>query len=230
MRPRLSLLTFTGLATLAGLSLTVTTTAISPTPSEVELLNTATLIFRRAVESPAAAIPAAVMMRASAIAVFPDVVKDGNRHYGKGVMSARGARPDAWTPPAFIALEGAIPFDLNVQPIDFIIIAQSRRGLDHLIHDGIATPIQSPMSAGAIGHSTPARINADLLAYMQFDLYFAGITIRDWSVRAMTESNAALYGRPYSTDDVVRGAGFFHMPSPARTWRDAIAAYFREMS
>jgi lipid-binding SYLF domain-containing protein len=170
------------------------------------------------------------MMRASAIAVFPNVVKDGNRHYGKGVMSARSARPDVWTPPAFIALEGAIPFDLDVQPIDFIIIAQSRRGLDHLIDDGLASPIRSPMSAGAIGHSTPVRINADLLAYMQFDGYFAGITIRDWSVRAMVESNAALYGRPYSTDDVVRGAGFFHVPSPARVWRDALAAYFREIS
>src|SRR5918994_2727083 len=161
MGRRFSLLTFAGLATLAGLSLAVTTSAISPTPSEVERLNTATLVFKRAVESPAAAIPAAVMMRASAIAVFPNVVKDGNRHYGKGVISARGARPDAWTPPAFIALEGAIPFDLNLQPIDFIIIAQSRRGLDDLIDAGIASPIRSPVTAGAIGHNTPARIHAD---------------------------------------------------------------------
>src|SRR5688572_6773539 len=142
MRRRFSLLRFAGLATLAGLSLAVTTSATSPTSSEVELLNTATLVFKRAVETPAAAIPAAVMMRASAIAVFPNVVKDGNRHYGKGVMSARGARPDAWTPPAFIALEGAIPFDLDVQPIDFIVIAQSWRGLDDLIHDGFASSMR----------------------------------------------------------------------------------------
>jgi hypothetical protein len=46
----------------------------------------------------------------------------------------------------------------------------------------------------------------------------------------MTESNAVLYGRPYSTDDIVRGAGFFHTRGPARMWRDALAAYFREMS
>jgi lipid-binding SYLF domain-containing protein len=230
MRPRLSVLTLAGLCTLAGLSLAATTSATSPTSLEVELLSTATLVFKRAVETPAAAIPAAVMMRASAIAVFPNVVKDGNRHYGKGVMSARGARPDAWTPPAFIALEGAIPFDLNVQPIDFIVIAQSRRGLDSLIHDGFSGSMRSPMSAGDIGHSTPVRIDTDLLAYMQFDVYFAGITIHDWSVRAMNESNAALYGQPYSTDDLVRRAGFFHVPSAARMWRDAIADYFREMS
>src|SRR5687767_48238 len=112
---RFSLLTFASLATLAALSLAVTPSATSPKPSEAELLNTATLVFKRAVETPATAIPAAVMMHASAIAVFPHVVKDGNRHHGKGVMSARGARPDAWTPPAFIALEGAIPIELNVQ-------------------------------------------------------------------------------------------------------------------
>jgi hypothetical protein len=34
----------------------------------------------------------------------------------------------------------------------------------------------------------------------------------------------------YSTADIVRGAGFFHVPFSARAWRDAIAEYFREMS
>lgn len=230
MRRRLSVLSLAGLSAGAGLSLAATTSATSPTSSEVELVNTATLVFARAVETPAAAIPAAVMMRASAIAVIPTVIKDGTRHYGKGVMSARGARPDVWTPPAFIAFEGALPFELNVQPIDFIVIAQSRRGLDYLIHDGSPKATMGPISAGGIGHSAPVRIRADLLGYMQFDDYFAGVTIEDWSVRAVTESNAALYGRPYSTDDLVRGAGFFHLPSAARMWRDAIAGYFREMS
>ena len=46
----------------------------------------------------------------------------------------------------------------------------------------------------------------------------------------MRDSNAVLYGRPYSTDDIVRGAGFFHVPASARRWRETLARYFRKMS
>jgi hypothetical protein len=60
--------------------------------------------------------------------------------------------------------------------------------------------------------------------------YRAGVTIDDWVLHDMMASNAVLYGRSYSTDDIVRGAGFFHNRGPVRNWRNALAAYFRQMS
>lgn len=224
----LLLLIFVGFV--AGPSPATTTSALSPTLDEDELLRNSTLVFARAVATPAAAIPAAVMMRATAIAAIPSAVKDGTRYYGTGVVSARGARPDYWTPPAVIAFEGDIPLDLESSTVDFIVIAQTRRGLDYLAQGRIANTAPYWMVAGGLGHNAPVRIDADLLAYIQFDNYFAGVTIDDWIVDDMTASNAALYGRPFSTDDIVRGAGFFHVPSSARMWRDALADYFREMS
>jgi lipid-binding SYLF domain-containing protein len=213
---------------LAGLSLASVTSATSPISDEDELLRKATLVFERAVDTPAAVIPAAILMRASAIAVIPAAVKDGNRYYGSGVVSARGARPDYWTPPAVLAFEATIPLDLDAAMLDFIVVAQSRRGLDYLVAPRFAN--SGAMVAGALGHSTPARMGADLVAYVQFDNYFAGITIDDWAVHEMKQSNAALYGRAYSTDEIIRGAGFFHLPRSARDWRDALADYFRQMS
>jgi lipid-binding SYLF domain-containing protein len=230
MRRPLIALILIAFSTLAVLSLAPTASATSPTSDEDGLLRNATLVFTRAVNAPVAAIPAAVLIRASAIAVVPVAVKDGTRYYGKGVVSARGARADYWTPPAVIAFEGAIPFDLEAGALDFVFIAQSRRGLDWLIEARSTSTAALAMAAGGLGHSTPIRINADLVAYMQFENYFAGVTIDDWIVQEMKASNAALYGRPYSTDDIVRGAGFFHVPTAARMWRDAIAGYFREMS
>jgi lipid-binding SYLF domain-containing protein len=230
MRRWFTLLLFIFVSIFAGLSPATTTSASAPTSDEDELLRTATLVFTRAVATPAAAIPAGVLMQAAAIAVVPSALKDGRRYYGQGVVSARRARVDYWTPPAVIAFEGDIPLDLESRAVDFVVIAQTRRGLDYLIQGRIAGIEPSSMAAGALGHNALVRIDADLLAYIQFDNYFAGVTIDNWVVDDMTTSNAALYGRPYSTDDIVRGAGFFHVPSSARTWRDALAGYFREMS
>ena len=209
---------------------TATTSATSPITDEDDLLRAATTVFGRAVDSPVAAIPAAVLMRASAIAVIPAAARDGDRYHGKGVLSARGAWPDFWTPPAVIGFEGTVPFELETDTIDVIVIAQTRVGLDTFIEDDFVTPVGRPIVAGALGHNAPVRITADLLGYMHFDRYFAGVTIENWAVRELQEANAVLYGRPYSTDDILRGRGFFRLPPAARMWRDTIAGYFRGMS
>ena len=184
---------------LALIALMVATSTIAV---EDELLQNAAAVFAHAVDTPAAAIPAAVLMRASAIAVVPQAVKDGSRYYGKGVMSAR----------------------------DFIIIAQTRRGVDHLLDDRLGSTLSRAIAPGGIGHSALTRIDADLIGYIHIDRYFAGVTIDGWAVDDLPASNEALYGRPYSADDIVRGAGFFRLPHGARIWRDVLARYFREMS
>jgi lipid-binding SYLF domain-containing protein len=229
MRRTSTTLILLAVSTLAGLSLAPSSSATSPIP-EYELLRNATLVFTRAMHAPAAAIPAAVLMRASAIAIVPGAARDGARYHGKGVVSARGAYPDHWTPPAIFAFEGAIPFDLDAVAIDFVFIAQSGRGLDWLVEPRTTRVAARPMAAGGLSHDTPTPINADLVAYMQFGQYFGGVAVDDWIVQEMKASNAALYGRPYSTDEIVRGAGFFHAPQAARMWREALASYFRGMS
>jgi lipid-binding SYLF domain-containing protein len=212
------------------MSLSSAPSAISPTVLEDELLGDATLVFQRAVGDRAAAIPASVLMRAYAMAVFPHMVKDEARYVGEGVMSARGANPSYWTPPAVIELEGAIPLDLESRTVDFVLVAQTRRGLDYLIEERFVSAVIVPIEPGPLGRDTRVRLNADLLGYMQFGNYFAGVTIADWAIRELKPFNARLYGRPYSTEEIVRGAGFFHLPPAARAWREAVLNYFREMS
>jgi lipid-binding SYLF domain-containing protein len=204
--------------------------AISPAVGEDELLADATFVFRRVVDQRAAAIPMSVLMQAHAIAVFPRAYKDGLRYYATGVMSARGANPNYWTPPAVLQVEGALPLDLESDTVDFILIAQTRRGLDYLIQERYTSPVIIPIAPGALGRDTGVRIGADLVAYMQFADYLAGVTVNDWIVSGSPAGNARLYATPYSTEDIVRGDGFFHLPPAARAWRKAIVDYFRDMS
>jgi lipid-binding SYLF domain-containing protein len=215
---------------LASLSLSSTPSAISPDGGPEDLLREATFVFERAVDERAAAIPLSVLLRARAIAVFPHAVKQEARYSGEGIMSARGATPNYWTPPAVLEFEGAIPLDLESRNVDFIFVAQTARGLDYMIQDRFVSPVIIPIAPGAIGYDTPVRIDADLLAYMHFADYFAGVTVDDWMISQSKAGNALLYGRPYSTDDIVHGSGFFHLPPAARSWRNALMACFREMS
>ena len=215
---------------LAGLSLAATPSATSPASYEHELLVHATLIFQHAVKTPAAALPAAVARGATAIAVIPAAVQDGARIYGDGVVSARRGRADDWTPPAVIAFEGGIPLNLETGRADLIVVAQTQRGLDYFLQSGAGNAAPLSIAAGPLAHDTPVQLTADLLAYIKITNYLAGVTIDDCVLHDVAASNAVLYGRPYSTDDIVRGAGFFHSRGPIRMWRNALAAYFREMS
>jgi len=210
--------------------LSTTSFATEATLLEDELLRDATLVFQRAVDTPAAAIPASILMQARAIAVIPAAVKDEVLYRGLGVVSVRGAIPANWTPPAVIAFEGAIPVNLEATTVDFVLVARTPRGLDYLTQERFASPVTQPIVAGPLGQHTAVRMSADLVAYMQFGDYFAGVAVEDAMIAADRSSNARLYGTPWSTEDIVRGAGFFRLPPAARHWRDALAAYFREMS
>ena len=122
-------------------------------------------------------------MRATAIAVIPAAVEDGTRFHGDGVVSARRGRADDWTPPAVIAFEGAIPLDLETGTADLILVAQTQRGLDYFVQGRVRNTATLSIVAGPLGHDTPVRTNADLLAYMKFGNYFAGVTIDDCVLR-----------------------------------------------
>ena len=230
MRRFFTLLALASISTLSWLSLASTSSATSPTSEEDELLRDATLVFQRAVDTLPAAIPPAIMMRARGIAVIPAALKDGPRYYGLGVFSAQGANPTYWTPPAVLAFEGAIPLDLEAEELDFVLVAQTPRGLDYLLRARFVSPVIHPIHPGPVGQNTRALMNADILAYMQFGDYFAGVTIEEWMITEVKTSNAWLYGRPYSTDEIVRGDGFFHLPPAALLWRQALTGYFSRLS
>lgn len=229
MRRFFFVLALASIGTLLSLS-SVSTSATSPTLPENDLLHQATLVFERVVDAPPAGIPPSIMIRARGIAVIPVALKNDTKYSGLGVLSAQGANPAYWTPPAVIAFEGAIPLDLETDVLDFILVAQTARGLEYLSLPRFVSPVIRPIVAGPVGQNTRAQATADLLAYMQFGDYFAGVMVEDWMITEMRSSNAQLYGRPYSTDEIVRGDGFFLLPPAARRWRNALAGYFGRMS
>ncbi len=229
MRRTLTALILLLLGTPAWLSMTPHLAANTPLAAPDEILRNATLVLRRVLDTSSPAIPASVMMRARGIAVFPAARADGEMYYGLGVMSASGADRTRWSPPAVLNFRGTIPVDLDATNIDFFFVALTPRGLDYLTQN-LKSPIKRPIYPGPIGQDTAERLDADLVWYIGFDNYFAGVSVDSWTIVDIRSMNSQLYRREYTADEIVRGAGFFNSPPSARAWLDALADYFRETS
>ena len=216
------------LSTTAWLLTTPHLAANTPPAAPDELLRNATLVIRRALDTSSAAIPASIMARARGLAVFPAARTDGGMYYGLGVMSARGANPLRWTPPAVLNFRGAIPIDLDAASVDFVFVALTSRGLDYITDQMLPVPMR--IHPGPLGQDTREQMAADVVGYLEFGDYFAGVSVENWTIVGMSSANQQLYGRPYSTDEMVRGAGFFNPPPASRAWLEALADYFHETS
>ena len=222
----------TGLALLLSgftwMLIAATTSAQSPTSLEDELLRNATLVFERATRMPNAAIPAAVMLRARGVVVIPSAHTAGTLYYGTGAFSARKGPFDEWTAPAILAFQGALPVALESQDVDFVLLPMTPLGMNTLLQERYTGGALGPIVAGGMGPHVQAGPSDDILGYVRFGNYFAGMMIDAWHVSEMRISNKQLYGRAYTTDDIARGAGFFHLPKGARQFREALSAYFRD--
>jgi lipid-binding SYLF domain-containing protein len=229
MRKWLALLTFVLLSGFAWLSVAAAPSPpASPSPED-ELLRDATRVFEQAIGTPASAIPPSVMLRARGVLIVPAARRDGALYYGVGVFSAREGVIEEWSPPAVLAFQGAIPLELESPMVDFILLPMSPRGLNSLLQERFAAPIANPVVPGALGQDGRGQ-KADIVGYIRFAEYCAGVTIDDWEISALTSGNMQLYGRPYTTEDIVRGAGFFHVPKAGRRFRETLTDYFRNMS
>ena len=231
MRRALTALILLSLSTFAGLSLALSASATSPKSEEDELLRNATLVFTQRGDRAGGSHPG---FGAHASVGHRDCP---GRRTRRGSIPRQRGRERAGRVSGPLDASGDLRLrrrdSLSISmPSRLILCSSLNRAAGWTGSSGrVPTSVAArPMAAGSLGHDTLTRINADLVAYMRFEHYFAGVAVDDWIVQEMTASNAALYGRPYSTDEIVRGAGFFHAPQAARMWREALANYFREMS
>jgi len=155
-------------------------------------------------------IPDALMTRAKAIAVFPNVVKGafgvGGR-FGKGLVTARDER-GAWGPAAFAHLTGAsVGFQIGASTTDLIMVFIEEDGLESLLTDKVKLGADASVAAGPLGRSAEAGTNLTLdsaiYAYSRSKGLFAGVAL-DGAVMSMDDdSNHKVYGREVTGRDIL---------------------------
>jgi len=152
---------------------------------------------------PEQTIPPALLSRAYAIAVVPDVVRIGfglGARRGKGILVVR-QDDNSWSNPAFIALTGgSFGFQAGVQSTDVILVFKTRRGVDDITNGKLTLGADASIAAGPVGRSvegaTDVRFESEIVSYSRSRGIFAGVSLAGSGVTMDRKANAAFYSSP----------------------------------
>ena len=158
-------------------------------------------------------IPDALLERAEAVAVIPNMIKGafgiGGR-YGKGVVSRRLSE-GRWSSPAFIQIGGgSFGLQIGATSTDLVLVFTDAKALD-LLEKGkdLKLGLDAGVVAGPIGREAEAGVNANLesaiYAYSRAKGLFAGVAL-DGAVIDLDDSmNKKLYGSNTAAKDIFDG-------------------------
>jgi lipid-binding SYLF domain-containing protein len=159
---------------------------------------------------PETTIPSALLARAYAVAVIPDVVKAGlgvGVRHGRGVLVVRQDN-NSWSNPAFISLTGgSLGWQAGVQSTDVILVFKTRKGVDDISKGKLTLGADASVAAGPVGRHTEAatdlKLEAEIVSYSRSRGLFAGVSFEGSGVTMDRDANAAFYGSSTMTPDQI---------------------------
>ncbi len=168
-------------------------------------------VFDEIMNAPDKAIPASVLDKAEAIAIFPSTLKGGfivGGHRGRGVLSVRNREDGTWSPPAFLSLTGAsFGAQIGGQAVDIVLVIMNRRGVENLLRNQFKIGGDASAAVGPVGRtaeaSTDIQLRAEILSYSRARGLFAGVSVNGSSIREDRDSNETFYGQPFRTRQIV---------------------------
>jgi SH3 domain-containing YSC84-like protein 1 len=193
------------------LALSLSARAGSTREDDIHRIQESAEIFREIMGTPDKAIPQDLLESAQCIAIIPSEMKfafvvGGN--YGKGLVTCRGVK--SWSAPVFLAVSGgSLGFQIGGSSTDLILVFRGRRGLQKLLSDKFKIGGDASAAAGPVGRSaaagTDVTLHAEILTYSRSRGVFAGISLSGAVVQPDDTGNAALYGGPANTEDILSG-------------------------
>jgi lipid-binding SYLF domain-containing protein len=209
---------------------------------EAERVRDAAKVFDEIMNVPDKAIPAKILERAEAIAVFPGTLKGGfvvGAHRGKGIMSIRNRDTGGWSAPAFLTLTGgSFGAQIGGQEIDLVLVVMNKRGVENLVKNEFKIGGDASVAAGPIGRgaeaSTDIQMRAEILSYSRARGLFAGVSLVGSAIREDEDANRNFYGRPLRNAQIldespkpVGTAGREPLPDVLGTWRSTLNKYVK---
>ena len=178
---------------------------------EVKRVAAATTVLNEMMRAPDKAIPAGIVEKAEAIAIFPGVKKAGfvvGGQWGRGIISVRDVTTRRWSSPAFLTITGgSVGAQIGGTEIDLIFVIMNRSGVEHLLANEIKLGGEISAAAGPVGRageaSTDLLLHAQILSYSRSRGLFAGATVNGSVLKEDADANARFYEKTLSSADIV---------------------------
>src|SRR5687767_2613055 len=143
----------------AGTAMTV---AAPAGRDEVKRVGAATTVLNEMMRARDKAIPANILEKAEAIAIFPGVKKAGfivGGQWGRGIISVRDAESRKWSSPAFLTLTGgSVGAQIGGIEIDVILVVMNRSGVENLLSNQVKLGGEISAAAGPVGKIGRAHV------------------------------------------------------------------------
>lgn len=178
---------------------------------EVKRVSAATTVLNEMMRARDKAIPANILEKAEAIAIFPGVKKAGfvvGGQWGRGIISVRDKESRYWSSPAFLTLTGgSVGAQIGGTEIDVILVIMNRSGVEHLLSNQVKLGGEISAAAGPIGRageaSTDLQMQAQILSYSRSRGLFAGATVNGSVIKEDVDANTRFYEKTLSSEDIV---------------------------
>jgi len=188
---------------------------------EERRVSDATDVVDQLLRIPEQGVPPALLSRAYAVAVIPNVVKVGfgvGARRGKGILVVR--RDDnSWSNPAFISLTGgSFGFQVGAQSTDIILVFKTRKSVDGITQGKLTLGADASIAAGPVGRqasvATDVTFRSEVYSYSRSRGLFAGVALEGAGVAMDRKANAAYYGSASITpEEIFAGSGNAAPPS-----------------
>ncbi len=196
----------------------------------------ATDVLDQLLRIPEQTVPPALLARAYAVAVIPNVVKVGfgiGARRGKGILVVR-REDDSWSNPAFIALTGgSFGWQIGAQSTDIILVFKTREGVEGIANGKFTLGADASIAAGPVGRhtevATDIQFKAEVFSYSRSRGIFAGIALEGAGITMDRVANAAFYGSSSITPEQIFESSGNVVPAVANTFVQILTAQTRRL-
>jgi len=196
----------------------------------------ATDVIDQLLRIPEQSIPPALLSRAYAIAVIPDLVKVGfgiGARRGKGILVVR-QYDNTWSNPAFITLTGgSIGWQIGAQSSDIVLVFKSRKGVDDIQNGKLTLGANASIAAGPVGRhteiATDIRFEVEVYSYSRSRGLFIGVSLEGAGLTMDRRSNAAYYGSSSITPEEIFASSGNDAPASANNFVQVLTAQTRRL-
>lgn len=154
-------------------------------------------------------IPEGALLKAQAIAIFPNTISAGigvGGQYGQGIIMVNNR--GRWSSPAIFTLAGgSIGWQIGGQATDIVLLFMDKKSVDALLSGKVKLGADASVAAGPVGRSASAatdiQFKGGILSYSRSRGLFIGIKLEGAVLAEHWDGNKELYGREISAEDIL---------------------------